>query len=196
MRESVARADDDDIGQTLHPVDLREELRHDGRFNVRGDAGAAGAVGEDAVAGDGGRGPVDVERARDVGAVQGIADLITRPGLINVDFADVRTVMSEMGMAMMGTATASGEERGKVEKMGEKFDAMLKTQGDLVKKYPSSPLRLDAEQAKRGEIDAIAIAAVDKDGGAWTITPPGDRFTHLIGALSVLQYKLLSRHCG
>src|SRR3990167_10988430 len=37
------------------------------------------------------------------GAVQGIADLITRPGLINVDFADVRTVMSEMGMAMMGT---------------------------------------------------------------------------------------------
>jgi cell division protein FtsZ len=37
------------------------------------------------------------------GAVQGIAELITRPGLINVDFADVRTVMSEMGMAMMGT---------------------------------------------------------------------------------------------
>lgn len=45
------------------------------------------------------------------GAVQGIADLITRPGLINVDFADVRTVMSEMGMAMMGTGVASGEGR-------------------------------------------------------------------------------------
>lgn len=45
------------------------------------------------------------------GAVQGIADLITKPGLINVDFADVRTVMSEMGMAMMGTGTASGESR-------------------------------------------------------------------------------------
>lgn len=45
------------------------------------------------------------------GAVQGIADLITRPGLINVDFADVRTVMSEMGMAMMGTGRASGEDR-------------------------------------------------------------------------------------
>ncbi len=45
------------------------------------------------------------------GAVQGIAELITRPGLINVDFADVRTVMSEMGMAMMGTASASGEHR-------------------------------------------------------------------------------------
>lgn len=45
------------------------------------------------------------------GAVQGIADLITRPGLINVDFADVRTVMSEMGMAMMGTGVSSGENR-------------------------------------------------------------------------------------
>ncbi len=45
------------------------------------------------------------------GAVQGIAELITRPGLINVDFADVRTVMSEMGMAMMGTGVASGEHR-------------------------------------------------------------------------------------
>ncbi|MCB1827714.1 MAG: cell division protein FtsZ, partial [Coxiellaceae bacterium] len=46
-----------------------------------------------------------------LGAVQGIADLITRPGLINVDFADVRTVMSEMGMAMMGTGMSSGENR-------------------------------------------------------------------------------------
>lgn len=45
------------------------------------------------------------------GAVQGIAELITRPGLINVDFADVRTVMSSMGIAMMGTAIASGENR-------------------------------------------------------------------------------------
>ena len=45
------------------------------------------------------------------GAVQGIAQLITRPGLINVDFADVRTVMSEMGMAMMGSGTASGDDR-------------------------------------------------------------------------------------
>ena len=46
-----------------------------------------------------------------LGAVQGIADLIIRPGMINVDFADVRTVMSEMGMAMMGTGRASGENR-------------------------------------------------------------------------------------
>jgi cell division protein FtsZ len=46
-----------------------------------------------------------------LGAVQGIAELITRPGLINVDFADVRTVMSEMGMAMMGSGVAKGEGR-------------------------------------------------------------------------------------
>jgi len=46
-----------------------------------------------------------------LGAVQGIADLITAPGLINVDFADVRTVMSEMGMAMMGSGTARGDDR-------------------------------------------------------------------------------------
>lgn len=46
-----------------------------------------------------------------LGAVQGIADLIIRPGMINVDFADVRTVMSEMGMAMMGSGCARGENR-------------------------------------------------------------------------------------
>jgi cell division protein FtsZ len=53
------------------------------------------------------------KQANDVllGAVQGIADLITRPGLINVDFADVRTVMSEMGMAMMGSGIAKGDDR-------------------------------------------------------------------------------------
>lgn len=45
------------------------------------------------------------------GAVQGISDLIMRPGMINVDFADVRTVMSEMGMAMMGTGAGVGEDR-------------------------------------------------------------------------------------
>lgn len=44
-------------------------------------------------------------------AVQGISELITRPGLINVDFADVKTVMSEMGLAMMGTGVAHGENR-------------------------------------------------------------------------------------
>jgi cell division protein FtsZ len=48
------------------------------------------------------------------GAVQGIAELITRPGLINVDFADVRTVMAETGMAMMGSGVASGEGRARL----------------------------------------------------------------------------------
>jgi cell division protein FtsZ len=48
------------------------------------------------------------------GAVQGIAELITRPGLINVDFADVRTVMSETGMAMMGTGHGTGEDRARL----------------------------------------------------------------------------------
>jgi len=48
------------------------------------------------------------------GAVQGIADLITRPGLINVDFADVRTVMAETGMAMMGSGVASGADRARI----------------------------------------------------------------------------------
>ncbi|MBM4191483.1 MAG: cell division protein FtsZ [Gammaproteobacteria bacterium] len=48
------------------------------------------------------------------GAVQGIAELITRPGLINVDFADVRTVMRETGMAMMGSGHATGEDRARI----------------------------------------------------------------------------------
>lgn len=49
-----------------------------------------------------------------LGAVQGIAELITCPGLINVDFADVRTVMSEMGMAMMGSGSGRGQDRARV----------------------------------------------------------------------------------
>ena len=45
------------------------------------------------------------------GAVSGIAEVINNPGLVNVDFADVRTVMGEVGMAMMGSATAAGSDR-------------------------------------------------------------------------------------
>jgi len=48
------------------------------------------------------------------GAVSGIAEVINNPGLVNVDFADVRTVMGEVGMAMMGSATAAGVERGRL----------------------------------------------------------------------------------
>lgn len=59
------------------------------------------------------------------GAVQGIAELITRSGLINVDFADVRTVMSEMGMAMMGSAVASGEDRAQEAARSAVFSPLL-----------------------------------------------------------------------
>ena len=48
------------------------------------------------------------------GAVAGIAEVINCPGLVNVDFADVRTVMSEMGMAMMGSASSSGVDRARI----------------------------------------------------------------------------------
>jgi len=48
------------------------------------------------------------------GAVQGITELITHPGVINVDFADVKTVMSQMGQGMMGSGRASGEERARI----------------------------------------------------------------------------------
>ena len=54
---------------------------------------------------------VPIRKSGIAGRVQGIAELITRPGLINVDFADVRTVMAEMGMAMMGSGVSSGEDR-------------------------------------------------------------------------------------
>ena len=48
------------------------------------------------------------------GAVAGIAEIISCPGMINVDFADVRTVMAEMGMAMMGSAKAAGPDRARL----------------------------------------------------------------------------------
>ena len=56
------------------------------------------------------------EAANDVlhNAVAGIAEIINCPGLVNVDFADVRTVMSEMGMAMMGSALATGPDRARI----------------------------------------------------------------------------------
>ncbi len=59
------------------------------------------------------------------GAVQGIAELITRQGLINVDFADVTTVMQEMGKAMMGTGAASGEDRAAEAVRGALFSPFL-----------------------------------------------------------------------
>ena len=80
-----------------------------------------------------------------LGAVQGIADLITRPGLINVDFADVRTVMSEMGMAMMGTGTATGDNRAR----------------DAAEKAISSPLLEDVNLAGARGILVNVTAGLD-----------------------------------
>ena len=59
------------------------------------------------------------------GAVQGIAELITRPGLINVDFADVRTVMAETGMAMMGSGSATRREPGARGRRGRVSSPLL-----------------------------------------------------------------------
>jgi cell division protein FtsZ len=67
-------------------------------------------LGEDITVDDAFRAANDVLH----GAVAGIAEIISCPGMINVDFADVRTVMSEMGMAMMGSASAAGIDRARV----------------------------------------------------------------------------------
>jgi cell division protein FtsZ len=79
------------------------------------------------------------------GAVQGIAELITRPGLINVDFADVKTVMAEMGMAMMGSGVSTGEDRAR-----EAAEAAI-----------SSPLLEDINLAGANGILANVTAGMD-----------------------------------
>lgn len=91
------------------------------------------------------------------GAVQGIAELITRPGLINVDFADVRTVMSEMGRAMMGSATAAGPDRAVEAARGAVSSPLLEevdihgAKGLLVNVSAGPDMELD-EFAQVGEI--------------------------------------------
>ncbi|MCG6891944.1 MAG: cell division protein FtsZ [Gammaproteobacteria bacterium] len=102
------------------------------------------------------------EKANDVlrGAVQGIAELITCPGLINVDFADVRTVMSEMGMAMMGTGTASGENRAREAAMAAISSPLLEdinisgAQGILVNVTAGLDLSI-------GELDDVGTAITE-----------------------------------
>jgi cell division protein FtsZ len=95
------------------------------------------------------------------GAVQGIAELITRPGLMNVDFADVRTVMSEMGYAMMGSGVASGEDR--AEEAAEMAissplleDIDLSARGVLVNITAGFDLRLDEFETVGNTIRAFA----------------------------------------
>jgi cell division protein FtsZ len=102
------------------------------------------------------------EKANDVlrGAVQGIAELITCPGLINVDFADVRTVMSEMGMAMMGTGSATGENRAKEAAMAAVSSPLLEdinisgAQGILVNVTAGLDLAI-------GELDDVGTAITE-----------------------------------
>ena len=90
-------------------------------------------------------------------AVQGISELITRPGLINVDFADVRTVMAEMGMAMMGSATATGPDRALQAARGAVSSPLLEevdihgAKGLLVNVSAGPDMQLD-EFAQVGEI--------------------------------------------
>jgi len=90
-------------------------------------------------------------------AVQGISELITRPGLINVDFADVRTVMAEMGMAMMGSATATGPDRAMAASRGAVSSPLLEevdihgAKGLLVNVSAGPDMQLD-EFAQVGEI--------------------------------------------
>ena len=102
------------------------------------------------------------EKANDVlrGAVQGIAELITCPGLINVDFADVRTVMSEMGMAMMGTGSATGDNRAKEAAMAAISSPLLEdinisgAQGILVNVTAGLDLAI-------GELDDVGTAITE-----------------------------------
>jgi cell division protein FtsZ len=94
------------------------------------------------------------------GAVQGIAELITCPGLINVDFADVRTVMSEMGMAMMGSGAATGDNRAKEAAMAAIASPLLEdvnisgAQGILVNVTAGLDLAI-------GELDDVGTAITE-----------------------------------
>ncbi|CAD6508647.1 cell division protein FtsZ [Candidatus Profftia tarda] len=96
------------------------------------------------------------------GAVQGIAELITRPGLMNVDFADVRTVMSEMGYAMMGTGIARGEDRAEEAAEIAISSPLLEdidlsgTRGVLVNITAGFDLRLDEFETVGNTIRAFA----------------------------------------
>lgn len=96
------------------------------------------------------------------GAVQGIAELITRSGLINVDFADVRTVMSEMGYAMMGSGTASGDGRAEAAAEMAISSPLLEdidlsgARGVLVNVCAGMDLRLDEFETVGNTIRAFA----------------------------------------
>ncbi|WP_413285849.1 cell division protein FtsZ [Vibrio sp. MA40-2] len=95
-------------------------------------------------------------------AVQGIAELITRPGMINVDFADVRTVMSEMGHAMMGSGVGSGEERAELAAEAAISSPLLEdidlsgARGVLVNITAGLDMRLDEFETVGNTVKAFA----------------------------------------
>lgn len=100
-----------------------------------------------------------------LGAVQGIAELITNPGVINLDFADVRTVMSEMGMAMMGAGSAKGDQRAREAAEQAVFSPLLEdvdlkgARGVLVNVIGNSQMGLHEFQEVMETITAFAPEA-------------------------------------
>ncbi|MBW2056108.1 MAG: cell division protein FtsZ [Deltaproteobacteria bacterium] len=95
---------------------LRQKQAEEGIVNLRRTADTLITIPNQRLLGIGGKTMSLVEAFKKADevllhAARGISDLITVPGLINLDFADVRTIMSEMGMALMGTGIASGENR-------------------------------------------------------------------------------------
>jgi cell division protein FtsZ len=104
-------------------------------------------------------------------AVQGISDLITRPGMMNVDFADVKTVMSNRGMAMMGLGAATGEDRAKKAVEAALSSPLLDdleltgARGILVNITSDDSLTLDELELINERINEIASAEVDMKCG-------------------------------
>jgi cell division protein FtsZ len=104
-------------------------------------------------------------------AVQGISDLITRPGMMNVDFADVKTVMANRGMAMMGLGAASGEDRAKKAVEAALSSPLLDdleltgARGILVNITSDDSLTLDELELVNERINEIASAEVDMKCG-------------------------------
>ena len=104
-------------------------------------------------------------------AVQGISDLITRPGMMNVDFADVKTVMANRGMAMMGLGAASGEDRAKKAVEAALSSPLLDdleltgARGILVNITCDDSLTLDELELVNERINDIASVDVDMKCG-------------------------------
>lgn len=104
-------------------------------------------------------------------AVQGISDLITRPGMINVDFADVRTVMANRGMAMMGLGSATGEERAELAVQAALASPLLDdlelhgARGILVNITCDDSLTLDELELINERINEIASPEADMKSG-------------------------------